>query len=146
MKIIITTILTIVCSMSVTAQKNDDFSKLQELTFEHLEDALKGLYSEDRVYLKVKIEQKKDNNSKRNYRYIIQVKIDGTWSKVVDEKNTIKRDFSYESEENIERIETFIKEAIEFEEGDMISVVAAKFDRSKEFELEDKSYLNSKSK
>lgn len=135
--------------MSGIAQQNNDTDKIQKLSFEQIEKALNGIYSEDRIHLKVKLENKKNQNSKRDYRYIIQIKIDGTWAKILDENsrfiienNTIKRDFLYESEINIKRTESLVKDIIGFEEGDIISVEAAKFDRSEEFELEDQSYID----
>ena len=83
-------------------------------------------------------------------RVTVSVNIDGTWEKVFDEKgkqvvlpnNTLKREYTPVSPEDLSDAKLLIQDAIGYDakRSDSVTVKNIKFDRTEQFRLEDEKY------
>lgn len=96
-----------------------------------------------------------ENTSPNIDRVTVSVNIDGTWSKVFNEKNElevekghIKREYTPISEEEKKQIERLVQDAVGYSKarGDSVTVTNIPFDRSEEFNAEDEAYIKAQSR
>jgi flagellar M-ring protein FliF len=96
----------------------------------------------------------KGENSPKVERLTVSVNIDGTWKMKYDEKknpivlpdNTLEREYTPVSSEDIAKATSLVKDAIEFnaQRGDSVTVTNIQVDRSEQFRLEDAAYFRKK--
>jgi len=96
----------------------------------------------------------KEERSPSIDRVTVSVNIDGTWKPKYDEKgkfiitpdNTIEREYTEISPEEIRRVEGLIRDAIGYSSarGDSVTVHNIKIDRSAQFKAEDDAYFKQK--
>lgn len=87
-------------------------------------------------------------------KFAVGIFIDGVWHKVrtasgelvTSETGGIKREFIPVSDEEIRKVETAVKNAVNFDlaDGDKVTVQGIQFDRTKEFEAEDNAFRHHK--
>jgi flagellar M-ring protein FliF len=96
----------------------------------------------------------KEEKSPKIDRVTISVNIDGTWKKKYDEKgqpivlpdNSIEREYTPVSQEDLRAAQLLIRDAIGFDaaRGDSVTVQNIKIDRTEQFKAEDTAYFRQK--
>jgi flagellar M-ring protein FliF len=96
----------------------------------------------------------KEEKSPKIDRVTVSVNIDGTWEKKFDEKgqpvilpnNSIEREYTPVSQEDLRAAQLLIRDAIGFEaaRGDSVTVQNIKIDRTEQFRAEDTAYFRQK--
>jgi len=84
-------------------------------------------------------------------RVTVSVNIDGTWkwkydakrNPVITPEGSIEREYTPVSEEDIRKVQAYIRDAIGYNSarGDSVTVISSQFDRTEEFKAEDAAYF-----
>lgn len=110
-------------------------------------------YQKNEEIVNYELSKEKVNQKNQPYdinRISVAVAVDGVWEvelkdgePVIDERGRVKRKFTPPDEEELRRIEEWVKRAIGYNpiRGDSVVVTFIKFDRTKQFQKEDEELL-----